>query len=245
MHGSGTIFASHSPRTGHFHPPSALQGQLPSPTDQGYASHAEAASASDSFATPASSLLTSPVSSPSRMGSIASDAAISGGWAQRPGDRLTTSPSSAGLHLLIVCINLIWCCMTCLKQFCTARSNHTLPEPLAVQFEPVLHCSVQALYHCRYNLKANLPYCERCMSCLGSSQVHVAVWCDGSHLVVKGCAALRCSQMGPPGHWRPHVQSANHPYRPPQSASLCSAWPQLSPLPRLPRRLLCCTPHLC
>lgn len=108
LHGSGTIFASPSPKAGHSHSALAPSGQsypalaLASPTnalappsaEQGFASHVDFGLA-DGLAMP-SSLLAAPISSPTRTGSIASDAAVSGGWAQRPANRLSTSPSTAG-----------------------------------------------------------------------------------------------------------------------------------------------------
>lgn len=119
MHGSGTIFASQSPRMGHSHPTLALTSPtnaLASAIEQGFASRADSASA-DSFATPSSSLLASPITLPNRTGSLASDAAVSGGWAQRPANRLSTSPSNAGkifaLHVCPVdcCLLYTACCL--------------------------------------------------------------------------------------------------------------------------------------
>ena len=96
--GSGTIFASHSPRPAPPNPAFAL----PSPTApslDGLISHPVSVSASDgSFVTPLASPLLSPMTSPLRGGQAGGEGGVSpGGWHQRQGNTVK-APSPTGFY---------------------------------------------------------------------------------------------------------------------------------------------------
>lgn len=113
MGGSGTIFASHSPRPAPPNPTFALPSSI-APSLDGLTSHPVSVSASDgSFVTPLASPLLSPMTSPLRGGPAGGEGAVSpGGWHQRQGSTFK-APSPTGLcrvsgpalpHLANLCV---------------------------------------------------------------------------------------------------------------------------------------------
>lgn len=96
--GSGTIFASHSPRAAPPNPAFALPSPTATPLD-GLTSHPVSVSVSDgSFVTPLASPLPSPMMSPLRGGEGGVSTGVGTHWQQGPANR---APSPSGIALCV------------------------------------------------------------------------------------------------------------------------------------------------